>query len=86
MTENLITLDQIKALIKEEGLKPEQLFDDEGLKEIKDKARAEGYAEGSFKLAWEEDQEKKKEDKDNPPSPEEDKYLDPVKNPFIKVD
>ncbi len=86
MSENLITLDQIRDLVKLEKIKPEQIFDEEGLKEIRDKAKAEGYAEGSFKQAWDENREKIKEAAEKDKSNQEDRYIDPGQNPMIKTD
>ena len=87
-----ITLDQLKRMITAESLKPETLFSDEQLKELRDAARAEGYAEAravslgeklgpalkEAVLASRETDEGKGDDT----LPAE---LDPARNPFIKT-
>jgi len=104
--DNLVTLDEIKDLVKADNLKASDLFSVQQMKdavrdaEAVDKARAEEHekilAEGDktiadgkrFKAAMDAigtgaDADKgKAEDKDADPNA---KYLDPEKNPFIKL-
>lgn len=84
MTETkTVTADEIRELIKRENIRPEYLFTEEQLKPLLDKARAEGYAQGSFQAAWKESGGMKPEEK---PESKEKNYLDPEDNPFIPKD
>ena len=82
---DVVTMEQIKALILFEKLRPEQLFSDAALKDLRDTARAEGYAEGMFAAVVQKDQavpEPKKQAEDDKGL---DPHLDPAKNPLIKM-
>ena len=85
----VVTKEQVRDLIKLEKLKPEDLFDDEGLKPIRDAARSEGYAEGSFSAGWEMNKKQKAELEEKKQAEEKgegpDKYLDPARNPMIRT-
>lgn len=82
MSEIVISKEMIKQLIKDEKIRPEDLFDCDQLKDIRDAARAEGYSEGLWKAGWEKNTEKEEaEKKKTPEGPE--KYLDPATNPWI---
>jgi hypothetical protein len=80
MDDILVSKEQIRDLIKREGLKPNDLFDEVALKELTDKARADGYAEAQFQAEWKKETKEKEEKKEGP-----DSYLDPKKNPWIKT-
>jgi len=80
---DVVTMEQIKALILSEKLRPEQLFSDAALKTLRDEARAEGYSEGVMVAVARKDQavpEPKKQVEDVVPD-----NLDPAKNPMIKM-
>jgi len=84
MTDNKVTLDEIKDLIAAGKLKPSDLFSEWELKncvqdqEAVDRAREEVYKKG---LAAAE----KGKIEDKPGDVELNKYLDPKKNPMIKI-
>jgi hypothetical protein len=79
-----VTADEIRELIKKENIRPEDWFTPEQLKPLLDKARAEGYAQGSFQAAWRESGGLKPEGKEQ--ASKEKNYLDPEDNPLIKTD
>ena len=83
MENKVVTLDEIRDLILTAKLKPEDLFDPDELKPLRDAAKAEGYAEGQFRAAWLEDAEKKEAEKKKALEGPDNKYLDPAQNPWI---
>lgn len=88
MSRDMITKDELRALVRAEKLTPLDIFDEDALKDIIDKARSEGYADArsqNIADAWrQQGSEKKSEDgqaEDDGPG----KYLDPKRNPLIKL-
>jgi hypothetical protein len=85
---NLVTLDQLRNLVKADKIRPEEIFDAETLEEVRKQARAEGYAEARVKAMFEEkpltaeDVKPKAEGEDKSEVPAE---LDPSRNPLIKI-
>ena len=72
---DVVTVDEIRDLIRKEKITPQQLFDESVLKGLRDEARAAGYAEAMLKV---EADRAKAEDKGP------DRYLNPRTNPMIK--
>lgn len=87
---DVVTMDQLRDLVKAEKIKPEELFDAEGLRDATAAARADGYAEGLFEARKRDgtgcigplDEPKK----DEPEADPETKYINPASNPFIKTE
>jgi len=80
---DLVTLDQVRDLLKNEKIRPEDVFDAEALKPLQDEAAARGYAEGVMSAAF---QSKPAEAEKKPVEPGPEKYIDPKTNPFIRTD
>ena len=74
MTETTVTLDQIKRLIRDERIKPEDLFEGEDLNDWRRRVEIEARLEA--------EKEAEKEAAADPDA----KYLDPAKNPWIKTE
>jgi len=73
--EGVVTLNQIKQLIQDEHLRPEQLFD---MRDIRQSVELDDIVTGKV--------DHKEPDPEPGPKPEKKNYSDPAQNPFIKTD
>ena len=82
----LVSLDQIKDLIRTEKLKPSDLFDAADLKPLVDEGMTRGYAEArsaALRDQFEAAATKPQPKTDGGEDPDA-KYIDPQQNPFIR--
>lgn len=88
MNDTIITKDELKRLIRDEGIRPEDIFTADQLKPTLDAARAAGYADARAAdvLDMSRGAAPKKTDDGEAEADDPAKYTDPARNPFIKTD
>ena len=84
---DIVSVDDIRDMIKREHIRPDQLFSEEALKELTAAAEAKGYAAAVTRMTAEKRpaEAPKTETESAAEQTPEDKYIDPAQNDFIKT-